>query len=125
VDSLGTVHVLWRSFDQGVYYTCHSALVDVASGKLCRAPVQAITFSVYPNPFNSNTRIQYSLTEKSRITLQMIDVLGRVVRNLVSGDVEGGEHVFCIDAHDLASGPYFVRLQSGARIATKSILLIR
>ena len=64
----------------------------------------------YPNPFNPSTTIEYNLVVPGRVTLQVYDVLGRLVGTLVDGDEGAGQHQakFTIAGH--ASGVYFYRL---------------
>jgi hypothetical protein len=45
-----------------------------------------------PNPFNPTTTIAFSLAGRSRVTIRVYDLSGRVVRTLVDGDAEPGEH---------------------------------
>jgi hypothetical protein len=66
-----------------------------------------------PNPFNPATTIAYSLAGRSNVAIRVYDVAGRVVRTLVDGEVEAGEHVLVwVGTTDsgkhAASGVYFV-----------------
>ena len=47
----------------------------------------------YPNPFNPSTRIAFSLPQAGHVKLTIYDVLGRVVRTLVSGELAAGTHL--------------------------------
>ena len=69
-----------------------------------------------PNPFNPKTTIAYSLADRSRVTIRVYDLTGRVVRTLVDGVVDPGEYAAIWDgATDAgphaASGVYFVRME--------------
>jgi hypothetical protein len=71
---------------------------------------------VHPNPFNPSTTIAYSLAGRSHVTIRVYDVAGRVVRTLVDGEAEAGEHVIVWDGttdsgKQAASGVYFVRME--------------
>jgi hypothetical protein len=79
----------------------------------------------YPNPFNPTTTINYSVPEKSNITLKVFDVLGREVATLVNGQVEVGNHQVTFDASKLSSGIYYYTLQSGNNISTKKMMLVK
>jgi hypothetical protein len=88
----------------------------------------------FPNPFNPDTRIRYSVHGTSdhpaEITLAVYNVLGQKVRTLVSGPREPGTHEVIWDGRDdggqsLASGIYFCRLEAEDFTETKKMLLIR
>lgn len=64
----------------------------------------------FPNPFNPSTTIEYTLVVPSRVSLQVYDVLGRLVRTLVDGAQGAGLHEAKFTASGHASGVYFYRL---------------
>lgn len=65
----------------------------------------------YPNPFNPTTNIQFSVGETAEITLNVYDVQGRIVAELVNGVVEAGAHEIAFDATGLTSGVYFAQMR--------------
>jgi hypothetical protein len=71
--------------------------------------------SVYPNPFNPSTQIQFVLPRISMTKLVIYDVLGRVVSILANGEFDAGYHNIVWDpksnGQTVASGIYFARLQ--------------
>jgi len=84
----------------------------------------------YPNPFNPRTLIRFKLDQPSHVKLDIIDVLGRRVRQLVVGTRDAGTYQYAWDGtddsgHDLASGIYFYRLQTGSFSHTRKMLLLR
>lgn len=80
---------------------------------------------VYPNPFNSTTKISFNLQDAGFVTLKVYDTLGREVSTLLKRNMRAGQHFISLDASDLASGIYFVTLQSGANSVTRKIALVR
>jgi len=73
----------------------------------------------YPNPFNPTTTIRFNLAERADVTLQVIDVLGRVVMQQNVGTVSAGmNQQFSLDASRLASGMYLYRMtaNTGAKM---------
>ena len=68
----------------------------------------------YPNPFNSSTWIEYSLPWPSAVTLTVIDVLGREVAMIVSGEKTSGKFRVQWNAGQNPSGVYFCRLVARA-----------
>ena len=79
----------------------------------------------YPNPFSAHTTIRYEIPQRSFVRLEVFDVLGRRVAVLAEGVFQGGFHEARFDAAHLPSGLYAVRLQSGSRLVTRTMLRIR
>ena len=74
----------------------------------------------YPNPFNSGTIIPFSLSRETEVHLQVFDVLGRPVANLVVGRLQTGRHRVNWEGLDsggqrVSSGIYFYRLRGRNR----------
>lgn len=79
----------------------------------------------YPNPFNPATKIQYSIPQRSDVTLKVYDVLGNEIAILVNEEKERGVYSVNFDASGLASGIYFYKLQAGSFVETKKMILLR
>ncbi len=79
----------------------------------------------YPNPFNSTLHIEYSLDRVGEISLKLYDLSGREVIALDEGVRKSGIHSWTLDAGDLASGVYLVRLESAAQTISRKIVLMR
>ena len=79
----------------------------------------------YPNPFNPSTSIKYLIPSASNVTLKLFDVLGREVATLVNEAKQPGTYTVRWDAVNMASGTYFYRIEAGAFVQTKRLLLIR
>ena len=77
----------------------------------------------FPNPFNATTTIRYYLPRPARVTLKVIDPLGREIETLVEGTVSPGEHQCLWNAEHLPSGVYYCRFQSEGCVETKKLLL--
>jgi ligand-binding sensor domain-containing protein len=63
----------------------------------------------YPNPFNPSTTLSYSLPVNSRVTLDIYNILGQRVAELISADQAGGYYRVTWNAN-VASGLYFYRI---------------
>jgi hypothetical protein len=79
----------------------------------------------YPNPFNSVTTVQLSLPRMIRGRLRVYDATGRTVGVLMEGMMPEGTRDVRFDGSGLASGTYFVRLESPELWATQKICLVR
>jgi PKD repeat protein len=82
--------------------------------------------NAYPNPFNDRTVITYNLATSEVVSLQVSDVLGRVIANLQNGMQTSGTHnvEFNTPATEKA-GVYFVRLVVGDKAVTKEIIRVK
>ena len=88
-------------------------------------PTEFILEQNYPNPFNSATAIQYSVPQRSNVTLKVYDILGKQVTTLVNEEKEQGLYTVNFEANNLASGLYLYRIQAGSFIDTKKMILLK
>jgi uncharacterized repeat protein (TIGR01451 family) len=84
----------------------------------------------YPNPFNPETEISFSLPERAEVSLVIYNVLGEKVRTLVNGEMSAGTHTISWKGTDeagnpVASGIYFYKLSAGDLTATKKMVLTK
>lgn len=79
----------------------------------------------HPNPFNPSTTIPFRLEEKGRISLSVLDVLGRRIALLVEGEEEAGDHYARFDGAGCASGVYISRLELRGAILCRKMVLLR
>ncbi len=66
----------------------------------------------YPNPFNPTTTIKFSLPQPIEVTLQVFDILGRLVETQNLGIRQAGDQEIAFNASKLASGVYNYRLRT-------------
>jgi hypothetical protein len=78
-----------------------------------------------PNPFNPTTTLSFSLPEAVKVSLNVYDVQGRLVAQLVNGLREVGTHQVTFDGSNLASGMYLYRLTAGSNHATGKMVLMK
>lgn len=65
----------------------------------------------YPNPFNPATTISYSLSDNSKVQIEIFNLLGRRMETLINESQSAGEYDLHFDASHLASGTYIYRLE--------------
>ncbi len=88
-------------------------------------PATYATMNAYPNPFNANTTVQYTLTRPGNVRLDVFDLLGRRVATLVDGMTLPGGHSVSFDASELSSGSYFLRLNTPDQTLHRRITLVK
>lgn len=79
----------------------------------------------YPNPFNGTTKFRYALSNKSKITVRLFNVLGETVATLLDSEIVPGAYFLTVDAANLPSGIYFYQLRAGDFVQTKKMILLR
>lgn len=79
----------------------------------------------YPNPFNPTTNINYELAESGMVELEVFDMLGRKVADVVNERKAAGTYTVNFDASNLSSGLYIYRLQANGKVLTKKMTLIK
>jgi len=85
---------------------------------------------IHPNPFNPHTRISFSVGQTECIRVSILDLQGRTVRTLANRRFERG--TYSVDwlgrdeaGHAVPSGAYLVFLQTGNRVESRKIMLVR
>jgi len=89
-----------------------------------------LSLSAYPNPFNPKTTVSFSLAKAERVRLDVFDINGRAVRNLLDGPAAAGRHEIVWDGADSqgspqASGVYLFRVQAGEQRQTLKAILLK
>lgn len=110
---------IWAYLNPNVY----TGVGDNTSNGL---PTDFALLGNYPNPFNPSTTIRFSLPQTSVVTLEVFDILGRLVASQSLGLREPGVQTHVFMADNLASGVYNYRLRMAsnhATVAGKMVLL--
>jgi L-ascorbate metabolism protein UlaG (beta-lactamase superfamily) len=79
----------------------------------------------YPNPFNPTTVIKYTLPVTGKVSLRILDLLGREIISLVDGIQSAGSYQVSLDGRLMASGIYFIAMQAGDFRDIKKCALIK
>ncbi len=88
------------------------------------API-VMSLGVRPNPFNPTTTIRYAVPEAGRVTLAVYDIRGRRLDTLVAGEYRE-PNVYAVRYQpELASGQYYLRLEVGGQVRTRTLTLLQ
>jgi hypothetical protein len=101
IDLDGTIH-----YTEGIQV---DVLTDVEAEPL---PTVYALEQNYPNPFNPSTQIQFALPQESRVRLEVFNIIGERVANLVDETRSVGYYSERFYSTGLASGFYFYRIQA-------------
>ena len=78
---------------------------------------------MYPNPFQSSITLEFNLSETKNISMTIVDVVGRAIKNIPTTNLQQGKNKITIDLAELKSGIYFCKIKSSENLQT--IKLIR
>jgi len=84
----------------------------------------------YPNPFNPSTTIAFALPQASEVTLSIFNTNGQLVKKLVAGEMNAGQHNLTWDATNergerVASGVYLYVIKAGEFTAQRKLVLMK
>lgn len=88
-------------------------------------PDALVLLQNFPNPFNPSSRIRYGIPREARVTLTLLDILGRTVRTLVHAVQQAGYHEVTLDVSELPTGVYFYHLQTETGSLTRKLVVLR
>jgi hypothetical protein len=79
----------------------------------------------YPNPFNPDTVISYTVPQAAFVTLDVFDVYGRQIQKTRTGMHTPGRYEITFDGSDLPSGTYFYRLRTPENTSIRAMTLLK
>ena len=86
---------------------------------------EVMSATVAPNPVSGAATVQFALKQSSDVTLSVYDALGRQVAQLVSGNMEAGDHRVSFDAASVPAGIYIFRLAVEGAVQTRRFTVVR
>ena len=104
-------------------------LASIVDGKI-NLPSQYVLGRNYPNAFNPHTTFSYSIPKRDKVTIDVFDMKGRIVKTLLDNKQSPGNRSISWDArnhlgHKVSSGVYFYRMQAGNFSQTNKMVLIK
>jgi len=105
--------------------------VETNSNDVTLVPAAFDLAQNFPNPFNPETVIRYSLPEAATVTLEIYNMLGQKVRTLVDHSQQAADfYSLSWNGRDdngraLASGMYLYRLSAGSYVNTRKMVLMK
>ncbi len=101
--------------------------VQMATDNPTNIPVHYSLNPVFPNPFNPVTTISFSVPHHitDDVSLCIYDISGRLIKTLIQGTIESGDHRIQWNASNMSSGIYFVRMQTKEFEKTQKMILLK
>jgi hypothetical protein len=102
----------------------------VVANKYSKSLPASFQLNNYPNPFNASTMIEFTITERSNITLEIFSITGRLVKSIVNKELTKGSYRFSWEAVDnmnypVASGIYICKITGNYKSEARRLLLVR
>ena len=84
-----------------------------------------LTLSISPNPISAQASVQFSIQEKSDVSLQLADLSGKKIYSLLNATMNSGNHVLNFDAGSLPGGMYLLQFISNGKSVNKKLVIQR
>lgn len=82
-------------------------------------------FQNFPNPFNSQTKIKFDISEIELVRITVYDAKGSEIVMLVNDTLQAGTYAVSFNTHSYPSGIYFCRISAGNFIYTMKMILLK
>ena len=99
--------------------------VELMSSGLLILADEFILESVYPNPFNSITKIDFELPENEKLILSIFDIKGNKITELINGKISKGKHSIKWNANNIPTGLYFLKIETEKFSQTHKLTLLK
>ncbi len=122
-----------KDFKPGVVETGLAMIAERYSKEIKQESAQTETISGesyfnaknYPNPFNPETKITYTLQSATSVKITVYDKLGREVVTLVDESQSEGDHSVSFNAASLPSGVYFYRIKTSSMVEVRKMVFTK
>lgn len=81
------------------------------------------SFSIYPNPANSNLNIEFHLDQSDMVEISLFDILGKQVKSLVAAEYHTGNQKMQVPLTNVKEGVYFLKIDIGENHYTEKLLI--
>ena len=109
--------------DIGAYY--FDQLLKVENPAFNQQPTTYNLEPPFPNPFNSTVRITYAVPQAGQVELTLFDITGRTVGTIFNGWKAPGYYDLSYNPEHLASGIYFLRMNTQNFTSTQKIVYLK
>jgi hypothetical protein len=111
-------------------FSIHSTGGYVGNPESSTPPLATELHGNFPNPFNPETTIRFTLENASNVALEIYNLKGQLVKTLLNGPSQSGSHSVVWNGRDSAghavsSGMYYCRVTTGNYTGTKKMIMIK
>ncbi len=79
----------------------------------------------FPNPFNPETTISFSLPQRERVIIKIYNLLGEEIFEFINEEFDAGDYSFKLLSDGLPSGIYLYRMNAGEFVRTRKFILLK
>lgn len=79
--------------------------------------------SLYPNPVRGQAKLSFEMDNKAQVAYQIFDMSGRMIQSVTLGTYNQGAYEVDVNASDLSTGAYLLRLTQGAKTSHVKFLV--
>ena len=106
--------------------TCRSRNSNVVEGEIAELPKSFSISQNYPNPFNPTTKIDYQVPTDARVILEVYNIAGQKVAELVNKDQSAGFYTVNFGgAGNLSSGVYIYKMTASDKATGSNFSAIK
>ncbi|MCP4583887.1 MAG: T9SS type A sorting domain-containing protein [candidate division Zixibacteria bacterium] len=129
----GNIYIYSNDIDNpsmAIPCTLDVIMTDIEDGVSSAIPSVFSLDQNFPNPFNPTTEMAFGLPNTGHVTLEVFDIMGRIVNTLVDEELSAGIHKVIWDGTNeggqkVTSGMYFYKLIQGENVVTKKMMMLK
>lgn len=97
--------------------------INIANPNSIEEVDNASNIALLPNPATDHVSLSYSITEQQKVTINVLDITGRIVKRVVDREFSTGAQKTEFNTSELARGVYYVTLMVGNRQYVEKLVL--
>lgn len=109
----------------GVWFRPLSEMITSIEQTSDQLPEKYALYQNYPNPFNAKTRIAFEIPNRSHVKINILDVKGQFVQQVMDKDLQAGTYTMIYDAKLMTSGIYLLQMKTERFTEVKKMLLLK
>ena len=118
------------TINNGYPYLNYADSVSTADPTSTVSNIGAVLHAAYPNPFNPSTTISFDVHSSERISINIYNVKGQLVKNICNQIYDKGYHSIIWNGKDnngiqCGTGVYFYKMQAGKVTQTQKMMMIK
>ncbi len=86
---------------------------------------QPLELKIFPNPANSSSNIQFDLNSPGYVNVEIFSILGEKLKTLTDKFFEAGRHNLKLNADELQSGVYFIKLTQEKNFIVRKLIILK